>query len=158
MAADGFAVGDVAVGEFLGGGQGEGLLLGHGGAGRHGAEHVVHGVHGVHGGGPGVGEGLVNGVGVDGEFFQVAAFEGAEALGEAVGGGGPDGAGAAHDHVGDGGGGLAIVFGGDDFELVRQEALLDEEHGVGGGVKSDSAIVAGPALDGDIHKDWCDGC
>ena len=52
--ADGFAMRHILVSEVLGGGEGEGLLLGDGRAGGHGAAHVEHGVDGVNGGGAGV--------------------------------------------------------------------------------------------------------
>ena len=42
----------IFVGKFLGGGERERLLFGHGFAARHFAAHVVHGVDGINGGGP----------------------------------------------------------------------------------------------------------
>ena len=48
-------------------------------------------------------------------------------------------------------GGVAEIAGGDDSELVRQQALFDQSDGVVTGVESDGSIVAGVAVDGDVH-------
>ena len=113
---------------------------------------IVHRVDGIHGGGPRIFQNLINRLDVGGKFLQVAAAKGERALRQAVGCGGTDGAGTAHDHVGDGGGGGAEIWGGDDFEFVREQPLLDEEDGVLRAVKGDGAEMPGAALDGDVHK------
>ena len=48
-------------------------------------------------------------------------------------------------------GGFAEIFGGDDFEFVRQQPLLDEQNGVARAIKSDGAKMLGAAADGDVH-------
>ena len=102
MPADRLAVGHAFVGEGSGGGEREGLLLGHRGARAHRAANLLHGVHGVHGGGSGFADGAVDGLDVEGEALGVAAAKGARALGQPIRGRGGDRGGAPHDHVANG--------------------------------------------------------
>ena len=151
--ADGLAVLDVFVGELLGGRQRQRLLLRHGVAGSQDAAHLVHRVDRVHGGGPGGLEGAVDCLQVRREAFQVVAAKGARALGQTIGGGGADGAGAAHDHVADGPGRFAEVPRGHDLKPMRQKPLLDELNLVGWGIEPDGAVVFGDLSEGDVHKE-----
>ena len=145
------AMADVLVGEFLGGGEGEGLFLGDRFArGERGAD-LAHRVHRVNGGGPGVLQGLIDAVEVGLEGGKAPAAEGPGTLGEPVGGGGADRAGAADHHVADGGGGGPEIGGAVDLEVVREEALLDQEDFVGRFVKSDGAVVPGVPGERDVH-------
>ena len=64
------------------------------------------------------------------------------ALGQAVSGGGGDGGRAAHNHVVDGSGGFAKIFRGDNFELMREQPLFDEQDGIARTVEGDGAIRA----------------
>jgi hypothetical protein len=145
------AVARVFVGEFLRGRKGERLLFLDGFGVAHDGAHAVHGVDGINGGGPGGLQRLVNGFDVVGEFFQVAPAKGARALGQAVGGGRADGSGAADNHVFNGESGLAEIARGNDFEFVRQQALLNEQHGILFGVEGDGAVMPGLAAKGDVH-------
>ena len=85
------------------------------------------------------------------ELCQVASTEGARALGEAVGRGGANRAGAAHDHVFDGPRRLAEVARRDYLEFVRQEPLLDEQDGIVPGVKCYCPEMTGAAMEGDVQ-------
>ena len=146
-----FAMLNIFVGELLGGGEGKGLLFFDSLAGTHGGIDIVHGVDGINGGGPRIGKCLVNNFKMGGEFLQVASPKCKRALREAVGGGRADGAGAAHDHVGDGTSGFTEIFCGDNFELVREQPLFDEEDVIFCSVKGDGAEMVGAAADGDVH-------
>ena len=151
--ADGGAVANVLAGKFLGGGQGQGLLLGHGGSGPQGAEDGVHGVDRVNRGRAGGLEGLINEMEMGGKPGRIAAAKSARTLGQAVGGGRANGAGAAHDHLRDGPGRGAEIGHGRDLEAVRQPPLLDQADLVAGGVESDRAEMAGAAAQANIHID-----
>ena len=94
---------------------------------------------------------MVNRLEVGGELRAVVPAELPRALGESVGRSGADGARAAHDHVANGIRRFAKVARGDDFELMRQQPLLDEPDGIAAGVKGDGAAGVRPAADGDIH-------
>ena len=128
------------------------MLFFDGGSGPHGLANGAHGVDWIDGGGPGGLEGLKNGLDVAREFLQVPSAKSARALGQPVGGGGADGAGAPDNHllnsvrrgakIGDGGNG----------ELMRKAALIDEEEGVSAAVESDGAVVGGATVEGDIHE------
>ena len=142
----------VFIGKFLGGGEGEGLLFGDGLAGLHGGAHAVQGIDGVDGGGAGGGEGLINELDVGGEFFAIRTAKGQDALREPISGGGADGPGAAHDHISDGAGGFAEIFGADDFKFMGQQALLNEEDGIFFGVEGNGAEMRGASVNGHIHR------
>ena len=145
------AVPHIFVGEFLGRRQPERLLVFDRLASFHCLAHLDHRVDRINGGGPRGFQGLENGFDLALELPQVAPAEGARALGQTVGGGGADCACAAHYHVLDRPGGLAEIRGGNDFELVRQEPLLDKQHRIARAVKRDGAEVARPAMEGDLQ-------
>ena len=90
-------------------------------------------------------------LGLGGKFFQVAPAKSEGALRESVSGSCANSAGTAHDHVGNGAGGFAKVFGADDFEFVREQALFDEADGIRPVIESDRAKVCGAAVDRDVH-------
>ena len=87
----------------------------------------------------------------DGKISAITSAECARALGQSVGCCGTDGACAANNHVGDRPRGLAVVSGGDDLELVRESGLVDQQDGVAGGIKADSAIRDGAPANLDVH-------
>ena len=149
--SNGFAVGHVVIGELLGGAQGEFLFLGNSFAGDHCGANLVECVHQIHGGGARGGEGFVGALEMPREGSFGFAVESARALGEPIRGGGPDGAGAAHGHIGDGAGGLIEIFCAREFEGVREFALLDEDDFVGARGKGDGAVMTTAALDADVH-------
>ncbi len=149
---NGLAVADVVIGEFLGRGQGEGLLLGDRFARLHGGADVLHGVGRIDGSGPGGFEGLLNEIDVAQKLAQVVATKRARPLGQSISGCGADGPRSADNHIADGAGRLAIIPHGNNLEAMRQEPLLDEQDGIFSGVESNRAIVLGPAASGDIHR------
>ena len=151
VATDGAAVGDVVLGELVGGGEGEFLFLGNGAAGGEGGADVVHGVDEVNGGGAGGGEVVVNAGHVAVEGGGGFAGECSNALGEPIRGGGPDGARAAHGHIGDGECGLFEIFCACELEGVRELALLDEHNFVGACGKGNGAVMTSAAIDANVH-------
>ena len=153
--ADGFAMRHVLVGEVLGGGEGEGLLLGDGGAGGHRATHIKHRVDGVHSGGAGLLQHGENFFHIRLKLHQVLAAKRPRALRQPVSRRRADGSRAAHDHVADGDGGGAEVARADDLELVRQQALLDEPDLVLRRLEADGAVVARAPTDGHVHAREC---
>ena len=112
-----FAVGNVVIGELLGGHQGLCLPLGNGVAG-HLRQHPAHGVERINGGGASLGKRAVHLGYVSIERRESAPLKGPRALRQAVCRCGTDCAGAADGHVGDGKGGCVIVGRGNDFEPV----------------------------------------
>ena len=148
---DGLAMPHVFVGKLLRCRQRQCLLLLDRLAGAHGLSHVVHRVNGVNRGGSRGFEGVVNGLDVRQELGQVAAPEGARALGEPIGRGGANRASAAHDHVFDGPGGLAEIARRDDAKFVWQQPLLDEQDGIGPDVERHGAKVSGATVDGGVQ-------
>ena len=153
--ADGFAMRHVLVGEVLGGGEGEGLLLGDGRADGHRATHIQHRVDGVNGGGPGVLQHGEDGFHLRLNLRQILPAKRPRALRQAVSRRRADGSRAAHHHVADGDGGGAEVARADDLELVRQEALLDEQDLVLRRLEADGAVVARAPTDGHVHAREC---
>lgn len=154
--ADGLAMLGILVRESLGGEQGAALfgfqiplLLDF-------PEDPAHGIDGINGGWAGLGESLKDVQRLALEGLGSAGLGGAQALGEAVGGGGGDGSGATNSHVANGLGGLAKVGGFEDLETVWKETLVDEVDGVGGGVESDGAEVAAaaPVEDAHVNPPW----
>jgi hypothetical protein len=91
------------------------------------------------------------------ELRKGFAAEGAEALGEAVGGGGADGARAANDHVGDGLGSGFIIRGAEEFEFVGEEALFDEDDFVGNWIEGNGAEGFSFGTDANFHGDIWSG-
>jgi len=153
VASDVLAMADIFAGKLLSGGEGQCLLFLDCFAGAHGGANAVHSVDGVHGGGASGFEGLINCGDVAEEVGEGASGKGACALGQAVSGGGADGAGSADDHIGDGARGLVEVVGGDDLEFVREEPLLNQQHRIVVRVKGDRAVVTAPSEDGNVHGD-----
>ena len=153
------AMGGIVVSKLFGHGQGPLLPLGHGHAG-YVCQHPAHGVDRVNGGGPGLGQCSVNLGQVLLETLQPSTTKRPGALCQAVGGGGTDRARTAHDHVGDGTRRFDIVDGGDDFELMGKQALLDQLHPVSGLVKPHRTVMFRLPVMGDIHREspgfrWC---
>ncbi len=48
--------------------------------------------------------------------------------------------------------GFAEIFGGDNFEFVRQQPLLDKQDGIVRAVEGDGAVRLRATADGDVHK------
>jgi hypothetical protein len=144
-------LGRIPVGKFLRGGKGEFLLFLDGLAGAHPGAHTVHRVDGVNRRGPSGFERLANSVKVKAEFLQVASAKSQYALGQAVSRRCPNRPGTTHHHVVNGGDGLTEIFRGDDFELVGEPVLIDEQNFVPRGIEGDGAIMPGASADGDIH-------
>ena len=145
-----FAVGDVILGELFGGGQGLLLPLGNGVAG-HLRQHPAHGVERIDGGEARLGERVVHLGQVLLERLESTPAKSPCALREPVSRRSADRARAANDHVGDGPAGFAVVGGGDDFEFMREQPLLDEPDAVARLVKPDRPVMPGLTLVGDIH-------
>ena len=141
----------VFTGKFLSGGKSERLLLGNGFPGAHHGADAVHGIDRIHRCGARGFERFINNSDVPGKFSLVASAKGECALSQAISGGGGDGRRAAHNHVPDGSGGFAEIFRGDDFELMREQPLFDEQDGIACAVEGDGAVVLRAAADGDIH-------
>src|SRR5690606_14439438 len=145
------AMKDVFLRELLGGGEGD-LLPFRNRASRRGAvANEAEGVERIHGRRARGGERLEDLVGQRLERRGIGAVVAPQALGETVGRGGADGAGAANHHVADGPGGLAEVTRPDDLESVGQQALLDEPDLIAVRVEGDGAEVARASGDGDLH-------
>ncbi len=146
MAPDLLAMADVLGGELLRGRKRERLAFGDGSPGAHRRKHLVHGVDRIDRGRTGGFEGFEHARGVCLQFAEVRSPKGVHALRESVGGGRANRAGAADDHVFDGGGCFPEVSSGYDLEPVRQEPLLDEKHSVLLAVEGDSPVSpASPA-------------
>ena len=94
----------------------------------------------------------MDGFNVPAKFRQITPGKSQRALGQAVSRRCANCTGAAHNHVADGTGGGAEIFGGDDFEFVREQPLFDEPDGVMRAVKGDGAAGSRAAADGDVHK------
>lgn len=152
MDANGATVFDIFTGEVFGGGNCKLLLFGDTFPGSHARANEVHGVDGVDGSRPGILECFIDEIDVGLKFVEVASTKRAGALGEAVSGSGANGPGAADDHLLNGAGGGTEVGNGDQLELMRQEALLDEEDAIFRAIETDGAAMPRPALNGDIHK------
>src|SRR5262245_66039284 len=86
------------------------------------------------------------------ELCHSRPAKGLRALSQTVSGRRADGARAADDHVFDGASRFREITSGDDPELMRQQALLDQHDRVLLGVESDGAIVARSASDSDVHS------
>ena len=123
------AVGGIVLSELLGQGQGLSLPLGHSDR-VYIRPHPAHGVDRIDGCGPGIGQRPVNLGQVLLETFHATPLKRPGALCQTVGGGGTDRTGAAHDHVGDGARRFDVVRGGDDYELMREQSLLDQSNPV----------------------------
>ncbi len=150
MLAERLAVGDVVIRELPGGGQSLLLSLGHSFVG-HLRQHPAHGADRIDGGGACLSQRAVNLGQVPFKCLESAPPKGSRALSQAVGRRGADRAGSANDHVGDGAGGFAKVRSGDDFELVREQSLLDEPDAVARRVKPNGAVMPRLALVGNLH-------
>jgi hypothetical protein len=152
MAADGFAMGYVFLRKFFGGGQGQGLPFGYRLADAHCVLDSVHRVDRINGSRASRREGAIYNLQVARKPCKVISTKSARALGQTVGGGGANGASAAHYHVRDGAGSFAKVSGGHDFKLMGQKALFDEEDGVLRGVEGNGSEMAGFSAQGDVHQ------
>jgi len=75
VSADLLAMAHIFSGEFLGSGQGQRLLFSNGFTPGHGGADAVHGIDGIDGGGPGGGQGLINGFEMALEPGEVAPLE-----------------------------------------------------------------------------------
>ena len=148
--AERLAVGDIVIGELLGGGQSLLLSLGHGVVG-HLRQYAAHGADRIDGGGACLSERAVNLRQVSFECLESTPPKGSRALSQAVGRRGADRAGSANDHVGDGEGGIAKVRSGDDFEFVREQSLLNEPDAISRRVKPNGAVMPRLALVGNLH-------
>ena len=145
------AMGDVLVGEMLRGGERQRLLLGHGLAGGHRRPDVDHGVHRIHRRRTRLGQRALDDIDVRDELRQVFPAERPGSLGQSIRRSRADGPRPAHHHVGDGRRGRPEIPDGHDLELVRQQALLDEQHRVLRGVETNGAERAFAPSDGDVH-------
>ena len=151
MTTDVLAMAHVPVGKFLRRGQRQHLLLGDRLTGAHRLAHALDRIDRVHGGGSRSLESFANGFNLPPELRQVASTEGADALGESVGGRGGNRAGSAHDHVLDGPRRLAEIARRDDPEFVGQEPLFDKQDGIVPGVKCHCPKMSGTAVEGNIQ-------
>ena len=149
--ADGLAICDARVGESFGRGQRQSLSGGHRWPPAHGGPHLAHGIDRVDGGRPRCRQRAFDPVHVPAKGGGGPAAKCPRALRQAVRGGGGDGRGAAHHHLPDGSGGVAIVNGRDGLEPVRQRALVDQHDGVGADIEFDRAPISPAAADGHIH-------